>query len=261
MRAVQGDAEHLGDVLAAASADLVLCHGVLEVVDDVDASLRGLRTVLRDSGRLSLLLAQRSGAVLARAAAGQLRQAPPWPPTRRALGRRDPLQRRFDAAAVPGMLGAAGFTVLATEGVRAVADLVPHQLVDGDAGATALLARLEQHAGADADLSGAAPQLHVHAAPGLSPSPAPGGPAVSRRQLDRPGLDDRVRRSRDGLSGDDTGCPVLHVDMDAFYASVELWTGPTCGAARWSSAAGAAGGWCSRPPTRPAGTGCTRRCR
>ncbi len=166
VRAVQGDAEHLGDVLDAAGADLVLCHGVLEVVDDVAASLRGLRTVLRDGGRLSLLLAQRSGAVLARAAAGQLRQAlaVATDPSGR-WGSGDPLQRRFDAATVPDLLGAAGFTVLATEGVRAVADLVPHQLVDGDATATGLLARLEQHAGADADLSGAAPLLHVHAAP------------------------------------------------------------------------------------------------
>ncbi len=46
---------------------------------------------------------------------------------------------------------------------------------------------------------------------------------MSRRQLDRSGT---VGGFAHDLSDDDAGCPVLHVDMDAFYASVSLLDHP-----------------------------------
>ncbi len=97
LRGVQGDAENLADLVPAGSVDLVLCHGVLEVVDDPAQALVAAREVLRPGGRLSLVVAQRHAAVLARVASGHLRAATHVltdPDGRWGAG--DPLLRRFD---------------------------------------------------------------------------------------------------------------------------------------------------------------------
>ena len=70
VRGVQGDAAELLGLVGESSADAVLCHGVLEVVDDPDAALSSLAAVLRPGGTLSLLVSQRHAAVVARAMAG-----------------------------------------------------------------------------------------------------------------------------------------------------------------------------------------------
>jgi SAM-dependent methyltransferase len=73
VRAEQGDAGALVAVVGTGTADLVLCHGVLEYVDDPGAALQDALEVLRPGGLLSLLVAQRLGALLARALAGRVR--------------------------------------------------------------------------------------------------------------------------------------------------------------------------------------------
>lgn len=162
--ALQGDAESLGELVGDATVDLVLCHGVLEVVDDPAEALRSLRRVLLPSGRLSLLVTQRNAAVLARVTHGQLRQAEHLvvDPDGR-WGDDDPLRRRFDPADVRALLAAAGFTVLEAEGVRVFDDLVPRAHTDADQ--AEVLARLERHVGGVGAFVAIAAQLHLHAAP------------------------------------------------------------------------------------------------
>ncbi|WP_299037293.1 class I SAM-dependent methyltransferase [uncultured Pseudokineococcus sp.] len=163
---VQGDAEDLPDHVADASVDLLLAHGVLEVVDDPARALLACRRALRPTGRLSVLVAGRGGAVLARVASGHLRQA-------RALqvdpdgrwGPQDPLRRRFDARGAEHLLAEAGFSVLRTEGVGVLSPLVPRSGPAVDPAAAQALEDLERAAGADPALLGVAGSLHLHAAP------------------------------------------------------------------------------------------------
>jgi S-adenosylmethionine-dependent methyltransferase len=144
--AVQGDADSLVDLVGDHPCDLVCCHGTLEVVDDPEATLAALATVLAPGGYLSLVTAGRLAVVLARALAGQFVQA--HTALTSADGRwggADPLPRRFDAAALRELVERAGLVVEDVHGVRLFSDLVPSALIDSDADRIALL-ELEQAA-------------------------------------------------------------------------------------------------------------------
>src|SRR3954454_412811 len=71
VRGVQGDGDRMLTALPTGGLfDLVLCHFVLEVVDDPASTLRQIAGVLRPGGQLSTATANRAGAVLARAVGG-----------------------------------------------------------------------------------------------------------------------------------------------------------------------------------------------
>jgi SAM-dependent methyltransferase len=161
---VQGDLAGLSGLLAADDhPDLVLCHGVLEVVDDPAAALAAIHEVLRPGGRLSLLVAQRHAAVIARAMAGHLAQAlalldDPKYQSARATGRTG---QRFTADEVTGLLVAAGFEVGSVHGIRVFADLVPGALLDLEPGTAAALLRLEEAVADRPEYLPLATQLHL----------------------------------------------------------------------------------------------------
>ncbi|GHA99027.1 MULTISPECIES: methyltransferase [Streptomyces] len=162
VRGVQGDAGGLFDVVERGGYDAVLCHGVLEYVDDPAEGVRNAVAALRADGVLSLLAAGLGGAVLARALAGhftEARQALDDPDGRWGTG--DPVPRRFTAEQLTGLVEAAGLRIGAVHGVRVFADLVPGALVDTEPGAMDALLKLEAAAAELAAFHSVATQLHV----------------------------------------------------------------------------------------------------
>ena len=162
VRAVQGDAAALLDVVPAEGADLILCHGVLEHVDDVDPAVASLARALRPGGTLSVLAANRNAVVLSRAIAGHFGEA------RHALddpagrwGPGDPLPRRFTEDQLLAVLAAAGLSVRSVHGVRGFRDLVPGALADAQPGAARALHDLEVATADRAGFRAVATQLHV----------------------------------------------------------------------------------------------------
>jgi SAM-dependent methyltransferase len=160
--AQQGDLSTLLEVVGPDSVDVVLCHGVLEIVDDPAAALATIARVLRPGGALSLLVAQRHAAVIARAMAGHFQQA-------RSLLEGDPVpghpgrapSHRFTREELDGLLPAAGLTPVSVHGVRVFADLVPGSLLDLEPGAAQAMVELEQAVSERPEFLPLATQLHV----------------------------------------------------------------------------------------------------
>ncbi|MCU1680449.1 MAG: methyltransferase [Amycolatopsis sp.] len=124
---VADDSDALGAHVAPGSADLVLAHGLLEVVDDPAAVVAALAKAVAPGGAVSVLVANRSAAILQRALAGRLAEA------RQLLshadgvlpGERDTVLRRFDVDGVQAMLEAAGLVVALVQGDGVVSDVMP----------------------------------------------------------------------------------------------------------------------------------------
>lgn len=152
---VQGDASDLRQIIGLAATDVVVCHRVLEVVDSPAEALAAMAAVLRPGGLLSLVVSQRPALVFSQALAGHVAQA------RQTHARHDLL----DHDRVIDLLDGAGFTVLASHGIGAVADHVPESVLEPEPGAYEELWALEREIAADPAFRGLASLVHISARP------------------------------------------------------------------------------------------------
>lgn len=159
---VQADADQLVTVVPSGDADLVLCHHLLEEVDDPIAVVAAVADAVRPGGQVSVLVAGRLGAVVGQTLAGRFAQA-------RAMltdpdGRfapTDPLRRRYDAAGIGGLLAGAGLAVDSVTGVGVLTGLVSGAARQAIPGGDTELARLESDAAVHPSLLQIAADLHV----------------------------------------------------------------------------------------------------
>ncbi len=158
---IQGDADRLGEFVPPGRADLVLCHSVLELVDDPGRVAAGLAATLRPGGAASVLVANQHAAVLARAVAGQLDAACDLlAGTTSEPGAGDRLRRRYTAGSAQALLAGAGLVVEQIHGVRVIADLLSGAVAEHD---PAALLRFELAAADRLPYRDLATQLHLYA--------------------------------------------------------------------------------------------------
>jgi S-adenosylmethionine-dependent methyltransferase len=160
---VQGDVDALAEVAPPAGADLVLGHGLLEVVDDAAAAVAALTTATADGGAVSVLVTSRYAAVLSRTLSGKLGEA-------RALltdpdgrfGADDALRRRLDAVTLRALLEARrDLRVELLQGDGVLDGWIPGHVRDGGPGVAQEVAELEGLVATAAPLLDVAARLHA----------------------------------------------------------------------------------------------------
>jgi SAM-dependent methyltransferase len=162
---VADDCDALGRHVAPGSADLVLAHGLLEVVDDPVAVVAALARITAPGGVVSVLSANRHAAVLHRALTGRLGEAHQLltEPDGVLSNDSETLLRRFDVAGLQALLTGAGLELVLLQGDGVVADLVPATTA-GDTGAPSwehALERFEAEAALTPPLRDLASRLHA----------------------------------------------------------------------------------------------------
>jgi SAM-dependent methyltransferase len=153
---VQGDVEALAEVVPAESFDLVLAHGILEVVDPLAAAFAGIAATLRPGGVLSILVSNPVAVVLGRALAGDLTGA------ERELAwlDADSTPERPSPPAVQRLCAEHGLVVEQLHGIGVFRDLVPGAALDLP-GASDALARLEDACAQRSPFAEIAARVHV----------------------------------------------------------------------------------------------------
>jgi S-adenosylmethionine-dependent methyltransferase len=169
---VADDTDALAERVPAGSGDLVLAHGLLEVVDEPAAVAAALAAAAAPGAAVSVLAANRHAAVLHRALAGRLAEA------RQLLTGADgilpddgeSIRRRFDTEGLRSLLEAAGLTLALVHGDGVVSDSLGEAETAQFSGDE--LAEFEAAAGVVPPLRDIASRLHVlarRAAVGAAP--------------------------------------------------------------------------------------------
>lgn len=178
---VLGDTTDLVEHVAPASFDLVVCHDVLEHVDDPGEALDATAAALRPEGLVSVVVPGRLAGVIAKALSGDFDGA-------QHLFRADAASwdlrgsgpRRYVAAEVHEQLRTHGFVPVQTNALRVFTDLVPSALVDVEPGARDRLFALERLVRSAPDLTALSGGLQCIARLDLSSAPTDrGGPRAT----------------------------------------------------------------------------------
>jgi len=126
-----GDATQLASLFPVRSFDVILCHNLLEYLDEPVAVLRGAARALRDSSAiLSVLVRNRAGEVFKAAiqtgdlALAENNLTAEWGQESLYGGR----VRLFTSDSLQAMLTAASLGVIAERGVRVLADYLPPRI-------------------------------------------------------------------------------------------------------------------------------------